>query len=415
MAKQTSKGNLPENKGASKTSSVLQSWDCNSLVWSIRDGLSSLSGEDRLSLEALKDADQPVNGDQLGVEVSTGSLYIKTDEEPTENSRKFIDSGQLWAYEEANPRGGSQLKFEFAGANEPGDRMYDNLMSFDGMAYALSVSGGGNTRLVYSTDGVTFNEAGPTGGTSFSGMDINPHTRTMILVATTTANNIRRSTDLGRTFDIITPPSVRSLNKVKLCWDTWVVACGHFSGSNTGALYSTDDGLTWQTSTVHEDISFVDLAFFNGKVFMVSNNVTGEEQLAVSTDFGANFTGKATPYGIWNRIIPFKGKLVITSSTQTGLHFRLAFSVDEGDTWETRLQLPAGTTVRGVRVYQRNLYMLTNQNYMIRTSDLENFDTIPLNVSTENARDIEFFEKDGSTIILISGSGGGNTIYTNLV
>lgn len=326
---------LSENENQKSSSLAIQSWDCSPLIWNIRDGLSALEGEDRLSLDALKDAEQPVNGDQFGLEVPSGALFIKTDEIPTEGSKKFVDSGQLWEYEQENPRGGASMELVpgyfvgFVGAVVPASKSIVNIVVY-GNITIISSSTGNNFRVMLSNDGKNFYETrSESSSLSVYGLCINQKGTLIACSRAASGNTIMRSTDLGNTWAVASVPGTTSISAVTEFGGVWVASCRQGTGNR--ALYSYDDGVSWFFSSTHQDNVFEDIIYHKGKFYIVSPE--GTQRLGVSSDWGQTFSGISVSYNkYYTRLATFKDKLILISSAPSTAP-RCVFTEDEGVTF----------------------------------------------------------------------------------
>ncbi|WP_375584262.1 hypothetical protein [Cyclobacterium xiamenense] len=350
-----------------------------------------------------------INGNQLGVNAQTGALYVKTDEEPTENSAKFISSGDHFAYEQANPRGGALTPgflTTLAATADTFNGSIRRIVGRNGVFYACN-SNVGNDRLHVSLDGRVFFLGGDTSSLSYYALDVAPHGTIILGGRGGGPDNVRRSTNGGGSFDTITlPASIEITGIVYIAAGRWALCARTGDGSGNVAAWSEDDGASWTMATTDGTNAMEDIAAANGLVFMVSNNGTNRFQL--STDGAETFTAKpVSPNEFFTRCCFFNNHLVLMRSG-TGLKPHIVVSGDQGDTWEGRLDADAsGNDLKGMAVIGDWLYLFGASGYIIRTKDLSTKDLIPApTANTIVAMGWTYI--DGKAVIMAACENGTN-------
>lgn len=350
-----------------------------------------------------------INGNQLGVDAQTGALYVKTDEEPTENSDKFISSGDLFAYEQANPRGGALTPgflTTLAATADTFNGSIRRIVGRNGVFYACN-SNVGNNRLHVSLDGRVFFLGGDTSSLSYYALDVAPHGTIILGGRGGGPDNVRRSTNGGGSFDTITlPASIEITGIVYIGAGRWALCARTGDDSGNVAAWSENDGASWTMASTDGTNAMEDIAAANGLVFMVSNNGTNRFQL--STDGAETFTAKpVSPNEFFTRCCFFNNHLVLMRSG-TGLKPHIVVSGDQGDTWEGRLDADAsGNDLKGMAIIGDWLYLFGASGYIIRTKDLSTKDLIPApTANTIVAMGWTYI--DGKAVIMAACENGTN-------
>lgn len=134
--------------------------------------------------------------------------------------------------------------------------------------------------------------------------------------------NFRKNID----FTTIELPSSNYWNRIAYGNKSWVIIAS-YNSAYQNALYSKDNGLTWETSTLPETVSYKDLCYGHG-VFVA---VGGNHNAAYSEDGGVTWNISTLPDVTvsWRNIAFGNGTFVAYS--QNTLH--RAYSLDYGKTW----------------------------------------------------------------------------------
>jgi len=312
----------------------------------------------------------PVNLDVFVFDGISGEMDIDTDAEPTENSVKFVNSGDLFTYLENFQTTASFLP-TFVKTDDTNNESFRK-MKFRNSAFYSCVTSGASTRLYISKDGRFFLPAGTTGNGQFYDFDVS-ETGTIILVdRTNSSDGIERSVNGGATFTTIdvTPLVLELTGIVSMGGGRWVACC------RLGEIiYSVDDGVSWASSTVTGTYTFQGLCFADGLILAASD--TGIDRMHVSTDFGVTFT--AYNHGtdkLFRDVEKFDGRLVVSRAGQFATGY-LSVSDDGGATWTNKL-VPVNSSqqLSGISVIGDYLYLYGAGGFIMRTNDLETTEVI---------------------------------------
>ncbi|SEJ16092.1 Collagen triple helix repeat-containing protein [Cyclobacterium xiamenense] len=370
--------------------------------------LSSITEEaEKLPNTAIQGAG--FNNNQLGIDAQTGALYVRTDQEPTENSAKFISSGDLYAYEQANPRGGALTPGFLTTLAVTADTFNGSIRRIvgrNGAIYACN-SNVGNNRLHVSLDGRVFFLGGDTSSLSYYAMDVAPHGTIILGGRGGGPDNVRRSTNGGGSFDTITlPATIEITGIVYIGAGRWALCARTGDGSGNVAAWSENDGVTWTMATTDGTNAMEDIAAGDGMVFMVSNN--GTNRCQVSTDGGETYTAVAvSPLGFFTRCCFFNGHIVLMRAG-TGAVGYLVVSEDGGTTWSERL-VPddSAITVSGMAPIGEWLYLFGANGYLIRTKDLTTKEILPAPTANTIVA-MGWTHIDGKAVIMAACENGTN-------
>lgn len=361
--------------------------------------------------------EQPIDPDQLGIDAQTGALIIKTDEEPTEDSPRFVTSGQLHAFEAANPRGGALpalvskyipgLDPVFAKVSSP-DLSFRRLVSRDGLILGIA-SSGSTQRVIRSVDGVNFRLV-TTPNINLWGLHIASHGTAIATGSNGQPDNILRSEDKGLTWTAITLPSSNPVYSV-----TWLDGYWIAPSRGGGKVYiSDDDGLTWTEEDLHQDNNYNDVIAIDNVLIVIGEN--GTEKIGRSTDYGDSWAAvSAVPSRFYTRGVVFKGKVVIMHGGVDAAD-RLIVSSDKGATFTSAFPTPDNDLqLIGLCPIGDFLFLVGAGGQMWKTTDLVNFDEVASGTEN-NISGIALTMIHGFSVInTIASSGDGDRITTNLI
>jgi|GEM_PF-1651041 len=356
---------------------------------------------------------QDFNPDQFEINDSSGEFQVLLDSDPTEDSLRFINSGDLYTY---------LLSFTSYNALAPGynttltqttdtrNGSFRKVLGRNGYFYAI-YSAGATDRFFISKDGLVFVTAGTTGTLDFSDFDISD-TGTIILVARDGGTgNIRRSIDGGMTFSTITSPGSYELTSViSIGAGKWA------SCARTGeVIYSSDDGATWVAGTVTApaagSYSFQGIGFSNGDTYIFADDE--EDRFQISTDFGAIYTAKNIPFTKeWRRSVYFLGNIVVFRGGSYTSGY-IAISSDRGDTWVEKLvPTDSAQELSGINIIGKWLYLYGSDGYVIRTDDLDTYEVIT-SVTTNKISGMATTNINGYPVIMaVTDTGTNDRIFS---
>ncbi|GAB2994022.1 hypothetical protein GCM10027284_09010 [Cyclobacterium sediminis] len=324
--------------------------------------------EDKLPSSALQGTG--LNSLQFEKNKDIDAWEIMRDATPTKGSMKFLASADLFKYEASAIQGRKPRAFTFSETADTKEVSFRKIIGRRGCFYAISSNGTGN-RFYVSQDGKLFIEGGATGSLEYYGMDISDQ-GTIILVARSGGpGNIRRSTDGGITFSTITAPGTYTLTSVKhIALGKWV-ACAR-SGE---ALYSTDDGASWTAATADGANDHMGIDYSDGQVVMVSQD--GTDRVQLSDDFGVTYTATSPPTNrIFHGVTFFKGKIILRRGGVSSAGY-ITVSEDKGTTWSEKLTPDdPDQETSGMSVIGDYLYLYGADGFILRTSDLESYETL---------------------------------------
>lgn len=381
--------------------------EVNDSALEIISKIEGVTPENRLDLQFTKGGSILDQNVFEGLGTSISPYTLQTDAVPTENSPKFINSGQLWQYEQDNPRGDStHSNPTFSPAVYPSDQAFRKIVVRGNYAYIAMSTSDTNSRVLITSDGKYFYYSGDTNTLGNYGIDVN-NLHTIITVDRQNGTDrIKRSVDGGMTFQNSTNPTTVELTGIASSGSKW--AASSRIGTGNRAIYSTDDGVTWLASTTHEDIVFNDICFFRNRFWMVASD--GTQRLAVSTNGGATFSGITIPDRFFGKVTSFQDKLVAIN-TGTGAQSRLVWTADLGTTFSQTL-LPADVgsdinlIIQGGKEVGKYFYVVGNGGFMARSTNLTSWEIIATGVTT-NLTDIDCLVIDGQPVIIAIGAASG--------
>ena len=324
--------------------------------------------EDKLPSSALQGT--PLNSLQFHLNEEIDAWEIMRDAVPTKNSMKFMASADIYSYLASSIIGNKPRDFTFSETSDDKEVSFRKIIGRKGCFYAISSSGTGN-RFYISLDGKLFIEGGTTGSLEYYGMDISDYGTIVLVSRSGGPDNIRRSVDGGLTFSTITAPGTYTLTSVKhIAAGKWV-ACAR-SGE---AIYSTDDGASWTAATADGANDHMEVDYDDGLIVMVSQD--GTDRVQLSDDFGVTYTATSPPTNrIFQGVLFFKGKIILRRGGVSSAGY-ITVSEDKGTTWEEKL-IPEDSNqeTSGMSVIGDYLYLYGADGYIIRTSDLESYETL---------------------------------------
>lgn len=269
-------------------------------------------------------------------------ISISKDLTPTQNSTKFISSGDLWQYEQNNPRGKDYWTLENVrqALFVSGEDMNTNGAKLVVTPTSVIITGDGSSANgrngMISFDGVTFKRIN-TGYFITTGLEYSNGTTIMCGRNTGAGSYMcKRSTNDGRTWNDITLP-VNSL-PIDIATDgegNWVIACRTTGVGYPNVIHSSDDGLTWNVGTViDETLEFYEVVCAGGNFLLIA--FVGTDRYQLSTNKGTSFT-TVTPTNNTGHFphsaVVHKGRIIITSNgSSPASHNRLLISEDNGVT-----------------------------------------------------------------------------------
>lgn len=343
--------------------------------------------------------DNPVDEDQFDID-EDGKLVLKTDEVPTEGSPRFLTSGDLYQYEQDNPRGEVD-ELVFAPASHPFAGSGVRKIHFSEDLCVIVRSNDGR-RIMISEDGISYRLA-TTATNSFALYGVIEIDGVWIATGRTGS---QRSVDKGRTWTNITFPESRELNQVAKGHGV-LVACAQNGIGNRG-MRSLDKGETWSLVNTANDNAYTGCFSAYGVFYMVASSGTG--QLQRSTDLGENFTAVTVPNGSWNRGVGFKGLVVLTSTGGSGN--KIAVSTDNGETFTTRTNGFNSDNIGGVCVFDGYIYTASASGRILRSRDVVDWEIVGEFADTA-FQDIQGGILNGKKILVaVSTSGTQRVLMT---
>lgn len=182
----------------------------------------------------------------------------------------------------------------FAFLNDTGTAPAVTKKIFTSFSYASSGGSWYNT-VMASTTGTTYTATYDTYPTAvsfptewgYNGICGVPGTNILISYASQTKDVVFRSTDGGVTWGTATIPTGTSIVKIVYGNGRLVAIC-----ANQGAIYSTDDGVTWSSLvTITSNTNFRDICYSTSDTFVaVGQPTSGTVRRAISTDGGVTWS-----------------------------------------------------------------------------------------------------------------------------
>ncbi len=281
-----------------------------------------------------------------------------------------------------------------------GYSMWSIAKDYAGNIYAGTT--GSNRGIFKSTDGgETWNNVFSTGASNYLGIACDSLNN--VYVANTT-NGMLISTDGGQSFTLVAS-SVFGGKTVNM------VGCGKnghiFVGTTNGGIWrSTDFGATF-TNTALQSFTIVTLAVdkFNPDIIYAGSSSSGTNGFFVSTDDGLTFSSSTNDINVWEILQTSNGYLY-TASTSSPYPFDC--STDGGFTWTTMSNQPAA--MRGATLdLLENIYIAGNGGVFKSTDGGASFINFGLTYSSNKILTYE----NKIMVCVIGSTNGGVWIYTD--
>jgi|GEM_PF-6293791 len=394
-----------------KLNGIATAAEVNDDAEAIKTKIESLTGAQRLSMDFLKDNEQPITPSQFELVPVTNELRIRTDQVPVSGSQRFVSSGDMFGYELANPRAVPGSSAVFGASTFPSDIRFAIIRGFQNMIFIACTEGATQRVIISSDGGLSFSFAGISNNGNYQSMDISPSGTICVGDRNISGNTIRRSTNFGRTWVSSTVPSQRQVSSIAYGDGVWVASC--VAGTLNRVMHSIDDGVTWINGVTHEDNTFENVCFHKSKFYICSFN--GTNRLAVSINRGLNFTAQSIGnfLGDFSRLASFKNALCILDSSLS-FNPRIRYTVDEGVNWLSSLTVSPNTqTTLCMKQIGAYLFVGGGVGFLVRSKNLILWEPV-VSGTILDINDIEATTVEGLPVIILINNGiAGTRILTS--